>query len=167
MLKRILLENWRLVVITAVAALALNYAFICGERFFSSTGFCMSCHSMTYPYEGLKKSAHWGSRGINPECRDCHFPPDFIGKVKVHVVTGMKDVVSSFTHDLSTKEKFDKYKDEFARKAREQIKGWDSSPCRDCHKDPKPSSVFGKAAHATLLAEGKATCVDCHQGIFH
>ncbi|MEK7880336.1 MAG: NapC/NirT family cytochrome c [Deltaproteobacteria bacterium] len=167
MLKRIPLKSRMIIVITAVAVLALNYAVIHGERFFSSTGFCISCHSMTYPYEGLEKSAHWGSLGINPECRDCHFPPGFTGKIKVHILAGMKDVVSSFTLDLSTKEAFDKHKDEFARKAREQIKGWDSSPCRACHKAPKPSSVFGKAAHTELLPAGKATCVDCHQGIFH
>ena len=75
MLKRIPLKSLMIAGITAVAALALNYAVVCGEKFFSSTGFCISCHSMTYPYEGLKKSAHWGSLGINPSAATATFRP--------------------------------------------------------------------------------------------
>src|SRR3990172_13436183 len=97
MINKIPLKSLMIAVITAAAVLALNYAVICGERFFGSTGFCISCHSMTYPYEGLEKSAHRGSLGINPECRDCHFPPDFIGKIKVHIFSGMKDAISNYT----------------------------------------------------------------------
>lgn len=158
--------NAFVIVVTAVVVLAGYRAVVSAERYFSSASFCVSCHSMTYPYEGLKRSAHWGPRGINPGCGDCHFPPRFIGKIKVHITAGIRDTVSQIRLELGTKEAFDRHKKEFAEKARETLRSWDSSPCRACHKDPKPRSDFGRAAHERL-SKGGVTCVDCHQGIFH
>ncbi|MBI5903434.1 MAG: NapC/NirT family cytochrome c [Deltaproteobacteria bacterium] len=145
---------------------AAAYAVFSAERYFSSTGFCLSCHSMSYPYEALKRSRHYGTLGINPECRDCHFPPWFPQKVKTHIVEGVRDIISEFRYDLGTKEAFDAHREEFAARARESIRSWDSASCRTCHKAPKPSTEFGRAAHASMKS-GKATCVDCHRNIFH
>ncbi|TAN61568.1 cytochrome C [bacterium] len=167
MLKRIISELIGIIVVIAVVVLAINYGVIVAERYFSSAKFCTSCHSMSYAYEALQKSAHYGPKGINPECRDCHFPPEFHKKIIVHVVTGLKDTISEINIGL-TKESYEKRKDELGAKARADIKAWNSSPCRACHKSPAPNSEFGKAAHAKLQA-GEATCVDCHQGqgLFH
>ena len=166
MSKKILEGRCRVVLATVVITLAAAYAVISGERYFSSTGFCISCHSMSYPYEGLGRSRHYGPLGINPECRDCHFPPQFHLKVKTHIVEGIRDGISELRYDLGTKEAFDTHKEEFARRARASIKSWDSASCRACHKAPKPSSDIGRAAHAGMESNG-ATCVDCHQNIFH
>lgn len=157
---------WKAMTMAAIAVIASLILLVSGERYFSSTSFCISCHAMSYPYEGLKKSYHYGKLGINPECRDCHFPPQFYLKIKTHTVNGIKDIISSFRYDLSTKEAFDKHKEDFAAKARSELKTWGSSPCKACHKDPSPASEFGKAAHEEAKT-GKMTCVDCHQNLVH
>jgi len=150
----------------AIATVVALMLLIGGEKYFSSTRFCLSCHAMSYPYEALKKSSHYGRLGINPGCKDCHFPPQFYLKIETHTVNGIKDIISNFRYNLSTKEAFDKHRDEFATRARSELKAWDSSPCRTCHKDPEPASEFGKAAHEEART-GKMTCVDCHQNLVH
>ena len=158
--------NIALVVITAAVTASVIFIGYRAERYASSTGFCLKCHSMSYPYEGLKKSVHYGRVGMDPQCRDCHFPPGFAGKVKTHIFEGLKDTVSSFRLDLSTPDAFARHKDEFAEKARGAIRATRSASCRACHKNPRPASVYGQESHKKL-ATGEATCVDCHQGIFH
>ncbi len=157
---------WKAITIAAIVVIVSLTAVISGERYFSSTGFCVSCHAMTYPYEYLRKSSHYGRLGINPECRDCHFPPQFYLKVKTHTVNGIKDIISNFRYDLSTKEAFDKHKEDFAAKARAELRNWGSSPCKTCHKNPVPASELGKAAHEEAKT-GTMTCVDCHQNLVH
>jgi nitrate/TMAO reductase-like tetraheme cytochrome c subunit len=154
------------VVITAVVVIVSGAAAMRMEKYFSSTPFCTSCHSMGYAYEDLKRSVHYGRLGIDPGCGDCHFPPDFYGKIKVHIVEGLRDTISEFRLDLSTREAFESYRASFAEKARETIRSWDSSPCRACHKGPRPRSEYGRKAHREMDSSGR-TCVDCHQGIFH
>lgn len=136
------------------------------EEYTSSTRFCLSCHSMSFPYERLKGSVHYGTLGINPECGDCHMPPGLFKRSLVHVTAGIKDTINTFRIDLSTEEEYDRHRDDFREKAVEALRSWDSSPCRACHKSPRPESGFGRAAHASM-ANGEATCVDCHRGIFH
>ena len=150
--------NWKLLAIAVfvfVIAIAVNNGVIYSERYFTSVEFCTSCHAMTYPYEALKTSVHWGRVGMNPGCVDCHFPPSFTGKLKVHIRNGIRDTISNLWLDLSTKEAFDKHREEFVERARAEIRGWDSAPCRECHKDPKPGSESGKAAHALMKGEGR------------
>ncbi len=154
------------VVITAVIVVALGVAVLRLERHFSSTRFCTSCHSMSYAYEDLKRSVHYGRLGIDPGCVDCHFPPEFYGKVKVHILEGIRDTISELRLDLSTREAFELHRASFAEKARGMIRSWDSSPCRVCHKGPRPGSEYGRKAHREMDSSG-LTCVDCHQGIFH
>lgn len=166
MIKRFFSGRLTAIVVTAVIVLLLNYGALYSENYFSSVKFCTSCHGMTYAYGGLKKSAHYGPKGINPECRDCHFPPEFYKKIQVHAVTGVKDIISEMKGGLANQEIYEKRKYELGKTARADIRGWNSSPCRACHKTPVPRSEFGKAAHAGLQG-GKVTCVDCHQGIFH
>lgn len=153
------------IIIAAAISMTAFWAWK-AERFLSSTQFCASCHSMSYPYEELKTSGHYGRLGINPECGDCHLPPDLLGRLRAHVETGIKDLYGEFTRNISTPEKFNRHKERLAASAVEKIKRWDSSPCRACHKDPKPRSVSGQNSHI-LLKEGKKTCVDCHRQIHY
>lgn len=157
---------WKAMAIAAIAVIVSLIAVISGERYFSSTRFCVSCHAMTYPYEDLTKSSHYGRLGINPECRDCHFPPQFYLKIKTHTVNGIKDIISNFRYDLSTKEAFEKHKEDFAAKARTELRSLGSSPCKACHKNPVPASEFGKTAHEEAKT-GRMTCIDCHQNLVH
>ncbi|GMR04273.1 MAG: hypothetical protein BMS9Abin23_0165 [Thermodesulfobacteriota bacterium] len=153
------------VIITAVVVILIVYGFERAERYSSSTEFCIRCHSMTYPYEGLKKSVHRGPLGINPGCGDCHLPPQFTKRVWRHL-RGVRELINEWRYDFSTKEAFDARKPAMTAKARASFRAWDSSPCRSCHETPRPVSGFGKSAHATMKERG-LTCVDCHRGLFH
>jgi nitrate/TMAO reductase-like tetraheme cytochrome c subunit len=155
-----------IIFITAVVVCALTLIGVASERYFSSTGYCTGCHSMTYPYAGTRNSVHYARLGADPECGDCHIPPGFPKRLVVHFKRGVRDAVSEFRHDLSTREYYELYRVEFREKAIEELKSWDSAPCMTCHKAPRPSTEAGRKAHREFYG-GKRTCVDCHQGIYH
>jgi len=140
-----------------------------GEAAISTTEFCVSCHSETYPYEELKKSSHWGALGADPGCKDCHVPQGFFNfhkAVYTHVVDGLPFLIMEFTEDYSTIEKFNEKRPEAAYRARMKLKEWDSVTCRRCHQNVKAPGASAKAAHAKMQSEG-ATCIDCHQNLVH
>jgi len=150
----------------AVLALVLSFGVIGGEKYLSSDGACLSCHSMSYNAKELRDSSHYGALGVNPGCQDCHLPPNFFLRVESHVVDGARALIGEFNRDLSTKENFDKYRAEYAHNARINIKKWDSASCRACHKEPRPSSDEAALEHKKMKTEGK-TCIDCHQNLVH
>jgi nitrate/TMAO reductase-like tetraheme cytochrome c subunit len=79
-----------------------------GEAAVSTTEFCTSCHSMSYPAEELKTSSHYGALGANPGCKDCHIPQGFKNfhlAVATHVVDGARELYLEFANDYSTLEK--------------------------------------------------------------
>lgn len=140
-----------------------------GEAALSTTQFCLSCHSMSYPAEELKKSSHYGALGANPGCKDCHIPQglaNFHLAVATHVIDGARELVLEFKHDYSDIKKFNARRPEMAHDARMNLKRWDSVTCRSCHKDPQPPGEDAKAAHEKMRTQ-KATCIDCHQNLVH
>lgn len=159
-------RNWKPIIVTAVITLAVSYGVVAMEKAFSTTGFCTSCHSMSYPYEELKKSTHYGVIGADPDCEDCHLPQDFLLRVETHVVDGTRELIAQLTHDYSTKERFDERRAEIAHHARLNLRKWDSSPCRVCHRNVRPSSEEAEREHKKLKT-GEATCIDCHQNLVH
>lgn len=158
--------QWKVILGTAVVTLVITFGVWGGERFFSSNPFCLSCHSMSYPYEELKESSHFGALGVNPRCKDCHLPPQFLKRVESHIVDGTRALIGELRHDLTTKENFDKFRAEYAHNARMNIKKWDSASCRVCHKAPRPSSEEAAKEHKRIETEG-LTCIDCHQNLVH
>ncbi len=154
------------VLITIVFLLSLGYITLRMERHLSSTQFCVSCHSMTYPYEDLKRSVHYGRLGIDPECGDCHLPPEPYRRVKVHILSGIRSMIGEYRLDISTREAYDEHRARLNERAREDIRSWSSSPCKGCHKGPRPDSEYGREAHKTMQPKG-LTCIDCHRGIYH
>ncbi len=41
----------------------------------SETAFCLSCHSMSKPFEEYQGTVHFSNqKGIRAECADCHIP---------------------------------------------------------------------------------------------
>jgi cytochrome c-type protein NapC len=162
----ILREQGKVIIGTAVVTLVITLGTIEGEKYFSTTEFCLFCHSMSYVNEELHESSHWGGIGINPNCEDCHLPPQFIKRVESHVVDGIRAIIGELKHDYSTKEAFDERRAETAHHARIILKKWDSSPCRTCHKDVEPSSEEAEVEHKKMETEG-ATCIDCHQNLAH
>lgn len=155
-----------IIVISFAAGATAALLALGAERYFSSTAFCVKCHAMSYPYEGLKRSIHFGKKGFRPECGDCHLPTEPLPRAVAHATEGIKDIISSLRLDLSTKEAFEKHREEFEEKARANIRLWNGSPCKGCHKDPQPASAVGRSAHGSMIKD-KTACVDCHRGIFH
>jgi nitrate/TMAO reductase-like tetraheme cytochrome c subunit len=149
--------------------MALGVALIGGEAALSTTAFCTSCHSMSYPAEELRESGHYRVLGADPACKDCHIPQglsNFHLAVWAHVVDGSRDLIAEWTGDYSTKKKFNERRLEMAHAARLGMKARDSITCRACHKDPRPPVEAGKTAHKKMKTEG-ATCIDCHQNLVH
>jgi nitrate/TMAO reductase-like tetraheme cytochrome c subunit len=160
--------HWRPITIGAGGLFGLIVLVFGGEAALSTTGFCTTCHSMSYPYEELQKSAHYGSLGLEPQCKDCHIPQglkNFHKAVATHVIDGARELYLELTNDYSTLEKFDERRQEMAHHSRINLKKWDSITCRDCHQDPQPRNKRGKQAHKKI-AEGM-TCIDCHQNLVH
>ena len=153
----------------AAGALALLAALFGGEAAVSTTEFCVSCHSMSYPAEELKKSSHYGALGVNPGCKDCHIPQglaNFHLAIATHVVDGARELILEFKNDYSDIKKFDARRPEMAHDARMNLKRWDSVTCRACHKNPQPPGADARAAHDKMRTQ-KATCIDCHQNLVH
>ncbi len=153
---------------TAMITLAMVGAGVGGMKALSTTTFCTSCHSMSYPYDELQKSNHYGAMGVDPECGDCHVPPGFENlhlAIATHVVDGGRELYLELTGDYSDINKFNQRRLEMAHYARMNLKRWDSITCRSCHKNPRP---FGEAKkeHEKMVTQG-ATCIDCHQNLVH
>lgn len=161
-------ENAKIIVITSVSTFAVIFITITGEHITSTTSFCTSCHSMSYPAEELKSSVHFKRLGFEPECGACHMPVNFVHRLYVHTVSGIKDTFKTMTTDFSTLEKFNEHRPRLAKKALADLKSWDSSPCRKCHSGtPGDKDTYKYKMHENILAKNEKTCVDCHSGIFH
>lgn len=168
-LRRYLGEVGGTLLIGAGLAVVSIVAVFGGEAALSTTAFCLSCHSQSYPYEELKKSSHYGALGSDPGCKDCHIPQgleNFHLAVWTHLYDGSRELVLEFTHDYSTIEKFNERRLGMAHHSRMNLKGWDSVTCRDCHMNSRPPGKDAKAAHKKMETEG-ATCIDCHQNLVH
>lgn len=159
-------NNWKVVAGTAIATFAVSFGTLGFERAFSTDKFCLSCHSMSYPDKELKESSHFGATGADPRCEDCHLPPQFFLRVESHVVDGLRGLIGETRHDLSTKEKFDERRAEYAHNARKNIRKWGSSPCKECHRNVRPSSEEAERDHERMKAED-VSCIDCHQNLVH
>ncbi len=168
-LRRTLRERGGTLLLGAALAVVLAAAALGGEAAVSTTEFCLSCHSMSYPAEELKKSSHYGALGANPGCKDCHIPQglaNFHLAVATHVIDGARELVLEFKNDYSDIKKFNARRPEMAHDARMNLKRWDSVTCRSCHRDPQPPGADAKAAHEKMRTQ-KATCIDCHQNLVH
>jgi len=155
--------------IGTVLGIIMVTVVLAGEAALSTTEFCTSCHSMSYPAKELKESSHYGALGSNPECKHCHIPQG-LGNlhlaIETHIVDGARELYMEFTEDYSTVEKFNERRLIMAHDARMNLKGWDSITCRECHRNPQPPGADAKAAHKKMETEG-ATCIDCHQNLVH
>lgn len=167
-LTRVIATHWAVILYTTAGIFVLVLVVFGGEAALSTTAFCTSCHSMSYPAEELRKSDHYGAMGVDPDCKDCHVPQgleNFHLAIQTHVVDGIRELYLELTEDYSDVKKFNKRRLEMAHYARMNLKRWDSVTCRQCHKNPRPSGE-AKQAHDKMRTEG-ATCIDCHQNLVH
>jgi cytochrome c-type protein NapC len=151
-----------------LALLGLGIVFG-GEAALSTNSFCLSCHSMSYVGEELRKSTHYAALGADPGCKDCHIPQGFTNfglALQAHAVDGTRELLVELTRDYPDVASFDARRLEMAHHARMTMKRWDSITCRACHRNPRPPGASARADHEKMKTEGK-TCIDCHQNLVH
>ncbi|OSM04351.1 putative nitrate/TMAO reductase, membrane-bound tetraheme cytochrome c subunit [Magnetofaba australis IT-1] len=137
--------------------------------------FCVSCHSMTFPYAEYKQSPHYRNpSGARAECSDCHVPHDkdfdgWVDKLTAKVLAA-KDVYHEILGSIDSREKFEAKRWVMANRVWDKMKRRDSAECRHCHAwDAMLFAEQDRLAsrrHRRAMEEGE-TCIDCHKGIAH
>ena len=134
--------------------------------------FCVSCHEMRdNVFEELKPTIHYTNRsGVRATCPDCHVPHNWTDKIG-RKMQASKEVWGAIFGTIDTREKFVAMRLELARHEWARLKANNSLECRNCHQfesmDFTRQSQRAQGQHATALASGEKTCIDCHKGIAH
>lgn len=134
--------------------------------------FCISCHEMRdNVYQELQTTIHFTNRsGVRATCPDCHVPHKWTDKI-ARKMQASKEVWGKIFGTISTREKFLDKRRELAEHEWARLKANDSLECRNCHDfeymDFTRQNSRAATAHATYLAAGEKTCIDCHKGIAH
>ena len=134
--------------------------------------FCTGCHEMhDNVFQELKTTIHYSNRsGVRASCPDCHVPHEWTHKI-ARKMQASKEVWGWLFGTINTREKFLAKRRELAEHEWARLKANDSLECRNCHDftymDFTRQSPRAERAHATELASGKKTCIDCHKGIAH
>lgn len=165
----------RFVVLAAVVGLFVGWLSLGGTaalfHYTSSTEFCVSCHSMTTPYEEYQGSIHFtNAKGIRAECADCHIPSDPIDYL-ITKVRASKDIYHEFVSGkLDSDEDYENHRLAMAETVWQQLKENDSATCRSCHTleamDPYEQSEEAEKMHL-YAKENRQTCIECHKGVAH
>ena len=138
----------------------------------NTEAFCTSCHEMRdNVFQELKKTIHYTNRsGVRATCPDCHVPHDWTNKI-ARKIQATKEVWGKLFGTISTREKFLAKRRELAEREWVRLKANDSLECRNCHgfeyMDYTLQSLRSAKQHASQLASGEKTCIDCHKGIAH
>ena len=134
--------------------------------------FCIGCHEMEdNVYQEYKETIHFSNRsGVRATCPDCHVPDEWTHKI-VRKIQASKEVWGKITGIVNTPEKFNEHRKTMAMREWKRMKETDSRECRNCHDfdfmDFSEQGKRSKVQHATALADGDKTCIDCHKGIAH
>jgi cytochrome c-type protein NapC len=138
----------------------------------NTEAFCISCHEMRdNVYQELKSTIHYTNRsGVRATCPDCHVPHEWTRKI-ARKMQASKEVWGSVFGTIDTREKFLAMRLDLAKHEWARLKANDSLECRNCHEfdymDFTRQSPRAEDAHASVLASGEKTCIDCHKGIAH
>lgn len=134
--------------------------------------FCIGCHEMqANVYQEYRQTIHYANRsGVRATCPDCHVPHAWTDKI-VRKVQASKEVWGKLTGTIDTREKFEDHRRYLAEREWKRMKDNDSLECRNCHNfnamDFTEQGQRAVSMHATALASGDKTCIDCHKGIAH
>jgi len=137
----------------------------------STEKFCISCHEMAdSPMAQLQQTAHYSNPlGVTASCSDCHLPHEFVPKM-VRKVEAAREVWGHMTGIIDTPEKYAAHAPAMKEREINRLKANDSQECRNCHQAERmllaEQSAKAQRFHKRLLS-GKATCIDCHQGVAH
>jgi cytochrome c-type protein NapC len=160
-----------LLLIGAAAAWLLWGTFVVTVEASSTNSFCSACHEMGTVFAEYQQSSHFQNpSGVRAQCHDCHVPRSWPGKIRRKIVASLVEVPSKIMGTISTPEKFEAHRQEFAEHVWAEMKANDSRECRGCHdNEAMRFDKQRKAArneHEKAFAAGK-TCIDCHKGIAH
>ncbi|END1883578.1 NapC/NirT family cytochrome c [Escherichia albertii] len=134
----------------------------------SETAFCLSCHSMSKPFEEYQGTVHFSNqKGIRAECADCHIPKSGVDYLFAKLKAS-KDIYHEFVSGkIDSDDKFEAHRQETVWK---QLRETDSATCRSCHTfnamDIASQSESAQKMHTKAQKDGE-TCIDCHKGIAH
>lgn len=134
--------------------------------------FCISCHEMEdNVFAELKTTIHYSNRsGVRATCPDCHVPHEWSNKI-ARKMAATKELYGKFFGTINTREKFEAKRLDLAKHEWARFKANNSLECRNCHEfdnmDFTRQSPRAAKFHATSLATGEKTCIDCHKGIAH
>lgn len=139
--------------------------------YFSTTEFCISCHTMQQNYEEYKQSIHYSNaKGIRAECVDCHQPKDLVGKIWRKMGAGSDLYHHFITKKIDTPEKFEAHRLELAQKVWDRMKDENYKTCTTCHSYDAMDHAKQSAQAAkemSLASQDNLACIDCHKGIAH
>ncbi|MFZ4805774.1 MAG: NapC/NirT family cytochrome c [Hyphomicrobiaceae bacterium] len=132
--------------------------------------FCISCHSMSQPYEEYKKSVHYtNASGVRAICSDCHVPKEWTAKL-IRKIKATGELWYHATGKIGTPEKFEAERRALAEHVWATMKANDSHECRNCHSyqamDFHKQTARAREKMEEALRKGE-TCIDCHKGIAH
>lgn len=132
--------------------------------------FCVSCHSMSKPYEEYKQSVHYSNAsGVRAICSDCHVPKEWTPKL-IRKIWATKELWFHFMGKIDTPEKFEEHRKALAEHVWATMKANDSHECRNCHSF-QAMAFHKQSQRAREKMEGAEkkgeTCIDCHKGIAH
>ena len=134
--------------------------------------FCISCHEMqNNVYQELRSTIHYTNRsGVRATCPDCHVPHEWTQKI-ARKMQASKEVWGWVFGNIDTREKFLAMRLDLAKREWARLKANDSLECRNCHEfdymDFTRQSARAEDSHASVLASGEKTCIDCHKGVAH
>lgn len=137
----------------------------------SDTAFCLSCHSMSKPFEEYQGTVHFSNqKGVRAECADCHIPKSGMSYLFAKLKAS-KDVYHEFVSGkIDSDDKFEAHRQEMAETVWKELKASDSATCRSCHTfdamDIASQSESAQKMHTKAQKDGE-TCIDCHKGIAH
>ncbi len=100
----------------------------------SDTAFCLSCHSMSKPFEEYQGTVHFSNqKGIRAECADCHIPKSGMDYLFAKLKAS-KDIYHEFVSGkIDSDDKFETHRQEMAETVWKELKATDSATCRSCH----------------------------------
>lgn len=161
---------WAGVFIGVLGTSIFLFVFFNGVAMTNTMNFCVSCHSMTHPYEEYKKSFHFKNTvGIQAGCPDCHVPKEYPAKL-IAKILAYKDVMHEILGTIDTKEQFEEHRLDMAKRVWAKMEKRESRECRNCHDfNNMLIDEQGRRAqrkHKEALNEG-GHCIQCHKGVVH
>lgn len=164
-------KSWALMLAGALVMLAVIIGGYKGIHYTSTTGFCLSCHSMKTVGEEYQQSIHFkNASGVRAECADCHIPPGIIPTL-TRKAEALNDLYHEyFSPTIETPEKFEQKREELAKREWDRMTANGSAACKSCHSYTAMDHAKQSPQAAEQMTKAgleNNNCISCHKGIAH